>query len=323
MSNLPDSNNHQFDDEHSSDDEDYDDIPLVNLKMKIVPPNAEGTKISSGCSDGHCSNRQGIVNETSKVMSGSRCILYGELINGPFILFQSTQSSHINTICIYNEYYVENKMHHINLSDLICTLIHADKSVVMVLMSTVIFDNVICDGGDISESLNAGASHALEFLIDNEHERGTMVEEFKLLSIHICKEYYSSKIEDDPLKAGCLYKRLLPEVFNIWREVATHNSRDTTASVELIRHMHVYLRNKANSTFENTTLFIYPIRGDIHLRSKNVLKGLNHIRSHREMIALNQMHNNSEDRSVKGQTLQQLIHNASLDDRLICFWFRW
>lgn len=63
--------------------------------------------------------------------------------------------------------------------------------------------------------------------------------------------------------------------------------------------------------------------GDIHLRSKNVLKGLNHIRSHREMIALNQMHNNSEDRSVKGQTLQQLIHNASLDDRLICFWFRW
>lgn len=309
--------------EDSSDDEDYD-MPLINLKMKVpMSPNTARTKISSN--DDHNSYRQGIVNETSKVLSGSRCILYGELINGPFILFQSTQNSHINTICIYNEYYVENKMHHINLSDLICTLIHADKSILMVLMSKVIFDNVICDGGDISESLNAGASHALEFLIDNAHERETMVEEFKLLSIHICREYYSSTIEEDPLKARCLYKRLLPEVFNIWREVATNNPRedDTTASVELIRRMHVYLRNKANSTFENTMLFSYPIRGDIHLRSKNVLIGLNHIRSHREMIALNQMHNNIEDISVKGQTLQQLIHNASLDDRLICFWFRW
>lgn len=320
MSNLPNGNNNQFGDEDSSDDEDYD-VPLINLKMKILP-NTEQTKISLG-HEGHHSNRQGILNETSKVMSGLRCILYGELINGPFILFQSTtQNSHINTICVYNEYFVENKMHHINLSDLTCTLIHADKSILMVLMSTEIYDNVICHGGDISESLNAGASHTLEFLIRNEHERDTMVEDFKLLSIHICKEYYSSTIEEDPLK-GCLYKRLLPEVFNIWREVATNNSRDTTTSVELIMRMHVYLRSKANSTFDNTKLFIYPIKGDISLKSEKILKGLTHVQSCREIIAFDPMHHNAEDRHVKGETLQQLIHNASLDDRLICFWFQW
>jgi hypothetical protein len=305
MYNFPNcSGNHSYDG-GSDDDDDYD-ILLKHLKKK--PPNKEAVHVSS-----HTNNIQGIA------MNGLRCILYGELINGPFILFPSAQNSHINMICIYNEYFVENKMHHINLLDLNCILIHKVKSILMVLMATEVYEKVVHHRDDISESLNAGVSHVLEFLIGNEHDRETMVEDIKSLSINICRVCHYSDRTDASLKHS-LYERLCPEVFLIWREVRTTDFSDATTNIDLISRMHVYLRDKVHSTFDEMKLFFYPIRGNIHLKSEKVLTGLNHIQSKQDIIAFDA--NNCKE-CVKGGILQRLMQGASLDDRLICFWFQW
>jgi len=303
MSNLPNCSSNHFADGHSHDDDDDDDddsdydIPLKSLKMR-KPPNKT---------------------EKGIVMNGLRCILYGELINGPFILFPSAQNSHINMICVYNEYFVENKMHHINLLDLNCVLIHKEKSILMVLMAAEVYEKVVNHRGDISGSLSAGTSHVLEFLIDTEHDRETMVEEMKSLLIDICRVCHYPDTSDASSKKS-LYVRLCPEVFLIWREVRTKDFSNATRNIDLVSRMHVYLRDKVHSTFDEIKLFFYPIRGNIHLKSKKVLMGMNHIESKRDIIAFDA---NSYTKGVEGQILQRLMQDASLDDRLIFFWFQW
>lgn len=302
MSNLPTcSSNHIADGDSHDDDDDDDgdyDIPLQNLKMRKPPNKTE----------------KGIV-----MMNGLRCILYGELINGPFILFPSAQNSHINMICVYNEYFVENKMHHINLLDLNCILIDKEKSIIMVLMSTDVYEKVLNQKGDISESLNAGTSHVLEFLIDNEHERETMVADMKSLSINICSICRYSDSSDESLK-NSLYERLCPEVFLIWKEVHAKDFSDATININLVSRMHVYLRDKMHSTCDEIMLFFYPIRGNIRLKSKKVLMGMNHIQSNQDIIAFDE---NSHTKGIEGEILRRLMQDASLDDRLIYFWFQW
>jgi len=301
MSDLPNGSSNHFDDGDSPDDDDYD-IPLISLKMGKKPPNKK---------------EKGIVinGEKGTVINGLRCILYGELINGPFILFTSAHNSHINTICIYNEYFVENKIHHINLLDLNGVLIHKEKSILMVLMSTDLYEKVLCHRGDISESLNAGNSHVLEFLIDNEHDGETMVKGIECLSIDICRVCHFSNRTD-----GSFHERLCPEVFLIWRDVCAKDFRDATCDVELISRMHVHLRDKVHSTFDKMKLFFYPLQGNVPLKSEKALMGLNHIQSHRDIIAFDPK-NYTE--YVKGAMLRKLMQGTSMDDCLFCFWFQW
>lgn len=304
MSNLSNCGGHHPDD-RDSDDNDDDDIILQNLKMKKLP-----TKKAT-CSSSRTTQQI--------VINGSRCILYGELINGPFIVFALAQNSHINTICIYNEYYVENKMHHINLLEMNCVLVQNENSILIVMMSADVYEKVVNQRGDISESLNNGTSHVLEFLVDNEHSRDTIVEDIKSLSIDFCSVCHHSDTSDASSKKS-LYERLCPEVFLIWREVCRKDFSDATTDIDLINRMHVYLREKVHSTFDQSNLFYYPLRGNIHLKSKDILMGMKHIQSKQDTIAFDA---HSYTHEIKGEILQRLMQDASLDDRLISFWFRW
>ena len=50
------------------------------------------------------------------------------------------------------------------------------------------------------------------------------------------------------------------------------------------------------------------------------MMGMNHIESKLDIIAFDA---NSYTKGVEGQILQRLMQDASLDDRLIFFWFQW
>lgn len=286
-----------------SDLSDYD-VPLINLKHRNSQSNQQ-QRTNKSQHNGH--------------VIGLRAIIHGELINGPFVMFRCHQPDHyIDTISIYNEYFVTNKFHHVDILKMERVFVIEKHTILMILMNQRTFKAIMDQNADISVSLNCGESHVLEFAVDDEYNPDSLFIYLESLSIPCNKMNVFRASRDEGICA-----RLYPDCFYISREDMTSNLLSDPQIRNRIEITHEKLETNVLSAFECSHLFIFPFENNPGIETADVLKGLKHIPCQHSMISRGYKNTNSMRWYVEGQMLNRLLNEEMLDDRIIGFWFCW
>lgn len=264
----------------------------------------------------HNTKRNSETGNKQTIMHGLRAIVCSELINGPFLLFPWVENNALTAVSLYTEYFVKNKIHHIDIQNIKSTFIKEKHSLLMILTNQNVYDSVLHGNGDISASLHNGDTHVMEFECYDGDDYMALLQQLETLSLYRS----DSKVVTASTKDNT-YERLYPEVFYAWKESGTYFFSQIK-NIMAIAEMHLFLEERRASVLSQSSFFSYPIKSHSDLKSDMILHGMIHIQSVQDkIISVNEV----VDRGicVSGATVERLISDGMLDDCLIHFWFKW
>lgn len=261
-------------------------------------------------------NQHSETGDMQTMIYGLRAIVCSELINGPFLLFPWVKNELLTTVGLYNEYFSVNKIYHIDVGSMKAAFIKEKHSLLMVLMNHSVYDSVINGYEDISESLNSGDTHVMEFECVNGENYMLLLEQLRTLSLYS----KDNKVVSASTKADT-YERLYPEVFYAWKEDAKEFFSNIK-NLMTINKMHLILVENHTSVVRSETLFSYPIKSCSDIKINTILNGLIHIHSIQDRLMSEE---DAAERgiTVPGSTIERLVSGRMVDDRLLYFWFKW